>query len=108
MLMHKGIEAVAEWRLRPSGRLLFAGVLACAAGGCLSLAGRTTNYMQASPEMETRITGLETRVSALEQAATTRGASSIEYESGERIISQSNPPHPSYGPDAQARGPADR
>ena len=75
----------------------------------MSLGGRTTTYMQTSPETEARITGLETRVSALEQAATTRGASSIEYESGERIIGQSNPPQPSYGPEAQARGgPADR
>lgn len=107
--MHKDIAVGAEWRLRPSGGLLLGGILACAAGGCLSLGGRTTTYMQTSPETEARITGLETRVSALEQAATTRGASSIEYESGERIIGQSNPPQPSYGPDAQARsGPADR
>jgi hypothetical protein len=107
--MHKEIAVRAVRRLRCLGGLLLAGAFACAAGGCLSLGGRTTTYMQTSPETEARIKGLETRVAALEQAATTRAAPSLQYESGAQILSQSGPSQPSYGPDAQARGgPADR
>jgi hypothetical protein len=46
--------------------LLFAS-LSVASSGCLSLGGRTT-YVQEKPETLARVTALETRVSALEQA----------------------------------------
>ena len=78
---------------RASALLLAAGVV-CSAGGCLSLGGRTT-YVQASPEVEARIRGLETRVGALEQAVTTRAATPPLHESGLPIIGQANSA-PSY------------
>lgn len=107
--MHKDVAVPPVRRIRHAGGLLLAGAFMCAAGGCLSLGGRTTTYMQTSPETEARITGLETRVTALEQAATTRAAPPLQYESGAQILSQSSLSQPTYGPDAQARGgPADR
>ena len=92
--MRHGIAELAGWLLgRASGLLLFAGIVS-SAGGCFTLGGRTT-YVQASPETEARIRGLETRVGALEQAVTTRAATSPLHESGLPIIGQANSP-PSY------------
>ena len=42
-------------------------VLLLATTGCLNLGGRTT-YVQETPETKSRLTALETRVGALEQA----------------------------------------
>jgi hypothetical protein len=47
--------------------LLLASALAMLTAGCLSLGGKTT-YVQESPETATRLSSLEARVSALEQA----------------------------------------
>jgi len=78
------------------------GLLACVAGGCLSLGGRTT-YVQASPETEARIKGLEARIGALEQALATGGIPPVEPNPGQRIISQAPPPRPPYGPEVHVR-----
>ncbi len=107
-VMHNNIAVHAGWRLRRSGGILFSIVLLGAAGGCLSLGGRTT-YVQASPETDARIRGLETRVSALEQAATTRAAPPLPLGRGEPIIGQANPPRsPLSSHDQASGGPARR
>lgn len=72
------------------GRML-AGAIVFAAGGCLSLGGKTT-YMQTSPETEARIAGLETRVGALEQAQFTRSVPAVEYGSGETVFGRPDAP----------------
>jgi hypothetical protein len=82
---------------------LLSAVFACAAGGCLSLGGRTT-YVHESANTDARLTALETRVGALEQAFTTRAATPPPlHQSGLPIVGQSNPP-PSYPSDDQAGG----
>ena len=74
-------------RLLRVGGLLLSTSVACAAGGCLSLGGRTT-YVQPSAETEARIAGLETRVQALEHAVGTLSAPSPQFLPGEPIPSQ--------------------
>lgn len=74
------------------GKSILAGTTILIASGCLSLGGRTT-YVNESPEMQARIQGLETRVTALEQAFATRSAAPLKYEpDGEEILSQGEVP----------------
>lgn len=101
------IAELAGWRFRRAGGLLLAAGVVCSAGGCLSLGGRTT-YVQASPETEARIRGLETRVGALEQAVTTRAAAPPLHESGMPIIGQANSPPPYESADQTGRDAAVR
>lgn len=82
-----------RFRLGPG--LLLSAAVACAAGGCLTLGGRTT-YVQPSAETEARIVGLETRVQALEHAVGTLSSSSPQYMPGEPIPN---------GPDYSRSGP---
>lgn len=67
---------------RPSrgGGVLLAGILLVSAGGCLSLGGSTT-YLEETPETKARISSLETRVGALEQAFSLRSTAPASYES---------------------------
>lgn len=62
--------------------------MACAAGGCLTLGGKT--YVHESPETEARLVGLETRVQALEHALSTLSAPSQQYVPGEPMPGQPN------------------
>jgi hypothetical protein len=64
-------------RPRLAGCALFALGVALSGSGCLSLGlgGRTT-YVQESPETSARVSALETRVSALEQAFSLTSATS--------------------------------
>lgn len=90
--MQSGITTVVEKRrFRRSGALLLA-VMACAAQGCLQLGGRTT-YVHESSQTEARLSGLEARVGALEQALATRSSAPIQLPPGEPIIGQAPPPH---------------
>lgn len=73
-------------RPRLEGGLLLCAAVACVAGGCLTLGGRTT-YVQPSAETEARIAGLETRVQALEHAVGTLSSPSPQYVRGEPIPS---------------------
>lgn len=91
-IVQSGITTVHKtWRFRRSGGLLLAGLALCTMPGCLQLGGRTT-YVQQSAETEARLTGLETRVGALEQALATRSAAPIHLPPGEPIIGQAAPP----------------
>jgi hypothetical protein len=60
-------------------RALFVGGLLAATGGCLSLGGKTT-YVHEAPITESRLLGLETRVSALEQAVVSRSTPLPSHE----------------------------
>lgn len=93
--MHTDVAVLTRWRFRRAGGLLLASGVACAAGGCLSLGGRTT-YVQQSPENEARIKALETRVGALEQAFATRAAASPLNGSGIPMISRATAASPPY------------
>jgi len=93
-------------RLRLMRGWLLCAAVACAAGGCLTLGGRTT-YVQPSAETEARIVSLETRVQALEHAISTLSAPSPQYLPGEPIPSQ--PDYSRPAPGAQSSGlPAGR
>lgn len=79
--------ASSGWDMHGDGNLFCAATL-CPLTGCFSLGGKTT-YVQSSPELEARVKGLETRVSALEQAMTIRQTPTLQYGSGaEAIVSQ--------------------
>ena len=82
--MRSGIADVVK---RCGSRLFLAGsfFVLGAAGGCLSLGGRTT-YVQESPATTERISRLEARIAALEQAQAAR--SSQPYPTGERILNE--------------------
>jgi hypothetical protein len=60
-------------------RALFVGGLLATTGGCLSLGGKTT-YVHEAPITESRLLGLETRVSALEQALVSRSTPLPSHE----------------------------
>lgn len=79
-------------RVMAGGRpalFLYCAASICGLPGCLTLGGRTT-YMQASPEIEARVKGLETRVGALERAMSVQSTTLPPYSAGaEEIISRS-------------------
>jgi len=105
--VHADVTVLNRWRFRRAGGLLLAGAVVCGAGGCFSLGGRTT-YVQQSPETDSRLRALETRVAALEQAFTTRAATPPLTESGMSIIGQANSPRPYKSADQTARDAAVR
>ncbi len=105
--MHDCFAVLANWRFGRASGLLLVGASLHAAGGCLSLGGKTT-YVQGTPESEARICGLETRVNALEQALATRSAASMPYETGEAVIGEPVTPLPLNGPAKGRDGSANR